>query len=782
MKSPAKTITIGVCVHSEPPRLLATLASLRDNTTTDHKLILLPDGPDESTQDALQELSNHPQLSTTEPSGTAACFNRLAQHDQSDVIVLIESGSLVAPGWLEYLLDALDDHPDNGLAGPTTNLSWNEQCVYPRAVGTPAGIRQTAREARTRFGVTMRTLEPLYSLSDFCYVVRREVIDSIGAADERYGLGPCWEMDYNIRAARAGFRGVWVCGAYVHRLPFTARRSREEARRFEASKQRYQDNFCGARIRGEKSDFRNHCRGTDCVNFAPADLINTFRSWTQIYSKPAPALPIVSPPQTAHEPDTVKSVVGVNTVAVSDPLISCIMPTYNRRTFVPQAIRGFLRQDYANKELVIVDDGTDPVEDCIPVDDRIRYIRLDRRLTTGAKRNLACSKSQGELIAHWDDDDWYPSNRLSRQVSGLAEHGADICGSSKMLFCDTAGERAFEYAYVASGNGWVGGSTLAYQKSFWNRNNFPDITIGEDSRFIWDGRTKNIFDFNDPTLCIAMIHSGNTSPKATDGTFWHSTPFQRVRELLGDELNFYHATGAAPLISCIMPTFNRRHFVQIALKLFQQQDYPNKELVIVDDGDDSIEDLAKASPDVRYIRSRFRMTVGAKRNRACEEARGEIIAHWDDDDWYSPDRLRYQAAPILAGKAEITGLENSFILDLHNGQFWSTLPSLHKRMFVGNVHGGTIVFSKKLLSEKVRYPEVNLAEDAWLLRQSMLAGRSLVRLSNPGVFVYMRHDTNAWREFSPGRFIDPAGWRKLSRPGFLSSELVNSYKEAFRSL
>lgn len=46
--------------------------------------------------------------------------------------------------------------------------------------------------------------------------------------------------------------------------------------------------------------------------------------------------------------------------------ISCLMPTYNRRAFVPQAVDYFLRQDYPSRELIVVDDGTDPVEDLIP--------------------------------------------------------------------------------------------------------------------------------------------------------------------------------------------------------------------------------------------------------------------------------------------------------------------------------------------------------------------------------------------------------------------------------
>ena len=214
--------------------------------------MLLGDGPDTATRAALRTLPELSQSSTTESLGVAACFNRLTSLSTAEVLVLLESGVQVGPGWLDHLLAALDADPRNGLAGPTTNNSWNEQGVYPKS--SVDQIATTASEAAQRFGNEVRTLEPLYSLADFCYVVRREVIEAVGAADEGYGLGPCWEMDYNIRAARAGWRGVWACAAYVHRSPFTARRRLEEARRFEFSKRRYQDKFCGARLRREKSD------------------------------------------------------------------------------------------------------------------------------------------------------------------------------------------------------------------------------------------------------------------------------------------------------------------------------------------------------------------------------------------------------------------------------------------------------------------------------------------------------------------------------------------------
>jgi glycosyltransferase involved in cell wall biosynthesis len=85
------------------------------------------------------------------------------------------------------------------------------------------------------------------------------------------------------------------------------------------------------------------------------------------------------------------------------------MPTRDRRGFVAQAVAQFLAQDYPDRELIIVDDGDDAVADLLPADDRIRsirLIRLDRRATIGAKRNIACEAAAGEVIVLWDEDDW----------------------------------------------------------------------------------------------------------------------------------------------------------------------------------------------------------------------------------------------------------------------------------------------------------------------------------------------------------------------------------------
>lgn len=757
-----KTISIGIYMDGELERLRLTLASLVANTSADVELLLLLDGI-ALNEAAVRELPpwNRWKVSgTSDARGAAACFNRLISLSEAEVVVLLESGAQVAPGWLDQLLVALDSDPRNGLAGPSTNNSWNEQGAFPQRAGSATQVNQTASEAARRFGSEVRSLEPLHSLADFCYAVRREVIDAIGAADESYSLGPCWEMDYNIRAARAGWRGVWACAAYVHRATFTTKRRIEEGRRFEASKRLYQNKFCGARLRGEKTDYRDHCRGDACANFAPADLIEIKRSL------PTLSVPITSLPSV---------------IEVSEPLVTCIMPTYNRRAFVPQAIRCFLHQDYPHLELLVVDDGTEPVIDLVPKNDRIRYVRFDQKLTIGAKRNLACEKAQGEFIVHWDDDDWYPTWRVSSQIKQLREGGYDLCGSSRVSFYDPVKHEAWEYRYPGSKSPWVAGSTLAYRKSFWSLKKFPDIQVGEDSRFIWSSNGRSICDLADPALCVATVHSNNTSRKNVNGVYWHSQSPEVIESLLGDDLYFYQSAladpASLPLVSCIMPTYERRRYVPQALQSFVQQDYPNRELIIIDDGKDAIGDLVAGMPNVRYFQV-ARKSIGAKRNLACQYASGDIIAHWDDDDWYSPDRLRYQVAPILAGKADVTGLENAFVLELPGGDFWTTEAKLHQRLFVGNVHGGTLVFRKDLWTQGLRYPEINLAEDAWFLTHATRKGKRLVGLSNPGVFVYVRHGRNAWRQFVPGSFIDPKGWQRISAPLDFPDSALNFYKNA----
>jgi hypothetical protein len=217
------------------------------------------------------------------------------------------------------------------------------------------------------------------------------------------------------------------------------------------------------------------------------------------------------------------------------PLVSCIMPTYNRRAFVPRAIRAFLRQDYPRCELIVVDDGPESVADLIPDDPRIRYVRVSGRRTIGAKRNLACERAHGELIVHWDDDDWSARHRLSYQVEMFLQQDVDVSGLQAIFFCDPSTARAWRYEYPAERRPWVHDATFCYRRSFWAAHPFPDTSYGIDTTYLWQGAPMRVGSLPDPSFYVGLVHEANTSRKDTRDAWWHPLPVAEIASLMGSD-------------------------------------------------------------------------------------------------------------------------------------------------------------------------------------------------------------------------------------------------------
>jgi glycosyltransferase involved in cell wall biosynthesis len=234
------------------------------------------------------------------------------------------------------------------------------------------------------------------------------------------------------------------------------------------------------------------------------------------------------------------------------------------------------------------------------------------------------------------------------------------------------------------------------------------------------------------------------------------------------------AKSQLPLVSCIMPTHNRRRFLPQAIRYFMEQDYPQRELIVVDDGSDPIRDLIPDEEHVHYIRLPGRHSIGIKRNLACESAKGKVIMLWDDDDWYARNRISYQVGPLLERRADLTGLDRGLLLSLPTGLFWECTPSLHERMFVQQVIGGTLTFWKSLWQAGAQFPDTSLAEDALFLQSLVQQGARLERLPNQDMFIYVRHDANSW-QFTPGNFLDSAGWRRVTTPAFIPRQDLDFY-------
>jgi hypothetical protein len=426
--------------------------------------------------------------------GSGHFLNRLVHESPAHFYFLVESGALPSPHSLEAMTGVFRRVASCGIVGPTTNLGTNEQAVLRRSL---EDVERNSATARMRFGTAYRSLHRNSHLENFCLGFRHEFLKAVGPAKET----PDWISALSTQAEAGRYAVLWVCGAYVHRK--SLRSSAALAKPTHIALEL-------PWIRSAQANAR------DAAWTIPNEIQNSI---VELQC----AEPIVSEKTNSSEFTDID--------AQSLPLVSCIMPTFNRRAFFPRAMRCFLSQDYPNTELIVVDDGTDPVADLLPPDPRIRYFRHSTKQNVGAKRNFACEQAHGEYILHWDDDEWYGPSRVRRQINSLQKSHARVAGTSVAFFYNEGSDRAFRYCYVGASSTWMG--ALAYPRHVWKARPFDCIAIGEDVRFISRIPVGQRMDLKDPTLYVASIHDSNTSPKITKGLYWKPEPIETIRAIPG---------------------------------------------------------------------------------------------------------------------------------------------------------------------------------------------------------------------------------------------------------
>lgn len=142
------------------------------------------------------------------------------------------------------------------------------------------------------------------------------------------------------------------------------------------------------------------------------------------------------------------------------PLVSIIMPTYNRAFIIKKAIESVITQNYKNWQLLIIDDGsTDNTYDVVKsylFDDRIQYFSCARSGVCRSRNRGLCVAS-GEYIAYLDTDDSWKPYFLSKMVQTLEDNpylSSAYCGyvshfengSAKINF------ESFDYSKLKNGN------------------------------------------------------------------------------------------------------------------------------------------------------------------------------------------------------------------------------------------------------------------------------------------------------------------------------------------
>jgi len=179
------------------------------------------------------------------------------------------------------------------------------------------------------------------------------------------------------------------------------------------------------------------------------------------------------------------------------PKVSVCTPTFNRRPFIPYLIKCFEHQTYPKEKIewIIVDDGTDKVEDLfLPIIQKhnqdqkytVKYFKYDTKMTLGKKRNLAHDKCSGDIIIYMDDDDYYPPERISHAVEKLQNNPSALCAGSSIMYIYFKHITKM-YKFGPYGPNHSTAATFAFRKELLKETVYDnDACLAEEKKFLKD--------------------------------------------------------------------------------------------------------------------------------------------------------------------------------------------------------------------------------------------------------------------------------------------------------
>ena len=198
------------------------------------------------------------------------------------------------------------------------------------------------------------------------------------------------------------------------------------------------------------------------------------------------------------------------------PFVSVCTPTYNRRPFIPYMIKCFEHQTYPKEKLewIIIDDGTDKIEDLVKDIPQVKYYKYDEKMTLGKKRNLMHEKSKGDILVYMDDDDYYPKVRIEHAVDMLLTHPKAMCaGASEIYIYFKHIDQMVQFGPYGPNHATAG--TFAFRRELLKTSKYnEEAALAEEKSFLKD-YTVPFVQLEPKKTILVFSHVHNTFDKKT---------------------------------------------------------------------------------------------------------------------------------------------------------------------------------------------------------------------------------------------------------------------------
>jgi len=218
-------VSVIVCVHNALEDVRRCLASVLQHTTPPYRLILVDDGSDAPTAAYLATFARE-HGATLIRNEAARGYTRAANQGLAATsdpwVLLLNSDTIVTPGWLDRLVACAESDPRIGIVGPLSNTAswqsipdiedhgdWAANPLPPGFGVNDIGALLAAHSARLYPRVPL--------LNGFCLLIRRDLIETVGCFDEEtFGPGYGEEDDFALRARQSGWSLAIADDAYVY--------------------------------------------------------------------------------------------------------------------------------------------------------------------------------------------------------------------------------------------------------------------------------------------------------------------------------------------------------------------------------------------------------------------------------------------------------------------------------------------------------------------------------------------------------------------------------------
>lgn len=248
-----------------------------------------------------------------------------------------------------------------------------------------------------------------------------------------------------------------------------------------------------------------------------------------------------------------------------------------------------------------------------------------------------------------------------------------------------------------------------------------------------------------------------------------------------------------PKISCVTTSIGRFELLKKSIRCYQQQTYPNRELIILCQGGKEIhaqmrEHLKELNdPSILFIPAPQRLVLGALRNTLVELATGEIICQWDDDDLYSPRRMLNQYNAMVANRVNIAcaycRFLKLFFLPEGNQMYWCDWSGEFE--YSHRFLCGTVMFYKELMYDLTKahgllYPETGAqchVEEDLNVWQKLIRRGKVVDIESGLDYIYVYHGENLYDLEHHKLTLDTRWGKKLA-----DREALFKYRREIRQL